>query len=56
MSSYNERERIWTGPIGPPLYNPSVSVGEAMLDAMRRNPQNIAQVMGAASLPKRIVN
>lgn len=44
MSLYSEEEKLWSGPTIPPLYNSRVSVGQALLHAMKRSPRSVAQV------------
>lgn len=41
---YNKNTKIWKGLSVLPLYNPNISVGQAILHALTRSPDHIAQV------------
>lgn len=41
---FNKENRIWHGYMTPPLYNPNISMGQAILKALELNPLKVAQV------------
>lgn len=43
-TSYNPNTKIWSGPRIKDLYNIKMTVGEAVLRELRKNPQKIIQI------------
>lgn len=41
---YNEKEKLWYGPNKPPLYNPDISLAQALLNSMANFGPKIAQI------------
>lgn len=41
---YNDKEKLWHGLKPRPLYNPEITIGEALLKTMQINKSKIAQV------------
>ncbi|XP_021701517.1 luciferin 4-monooxygenase [Aedes aegypti] len=46
MSRYDPVERIWYGPIQPPLFNPQISIGQIMFSMLERTPERVTQIDG----------
>lgn len=44
LTSYDEDAKLWYGPDTVPLYNPKISLAQALLDAMSIFGPKIAQV------------
>lgn len=43
-TTFDEETKTWYGLPGVPMYNPNVSVGQVLLEALRRYPEKIGQV------------
>lgn len=44
QTSYDEKQKLWTGLKTRPLYNPEISLGDILLRSMEANGPKIAQV------------
>lgn len=53
-TNFDAKNKLWSGSKIAPFYNPQISVGHAVLKAMKLNPKKTAQVKN--SLIKSISN
>lgn len=44
MTQYNDSQKLWVGPEPLPFSQSNISVGHALIDAMKKCPDTIAQV------------
>lgn len=44
ITTYNEEDKTWSGVRMEPLFRPQTSMGQIVLNALARTPQNIAQI------------
>lgn len=44
QTTFNARQKLWSGKSVPMLYNQKISIGHGLLRAMKASPQKIAQV------------
>lgn len=44
MSNYDSVEKVWSGPIQPPLYNPDANLGYLILNNLKTTPDRVVQV------------
>lgn len=43
-TQYNEKEKLWSGLNVQPIYNPTISVAQVVLQALMKNGPKISQV------------